>query len=131
VQQRHCSPLYSPFAHITWTALLGGALFVTSRGARFDLWSAAVVGTLLGTIALHGAWDASSGAAILLTEGVLEGDWSVTWPALELWVGEPSNRGIVVWSIFYDVMLILNGVIGVSWLLRRWRRYGPALTPAA
>jgi RsiW-degrading membrane proteinase PrsW (M82 family) len=123
--------VYSPFAHITWTALLGGALFVTSRGPRFDLRAAAVVGTVLGTIALHAAWDASTGVAILLTEGVLEGDWSVTWPSLEQWVGEPSNRELVVWSIFYDSMLILNGFIGVSWLVRRWRRYGPAFAAVA
>src|SRR3954451_11210479 len=44
--------LLAPFGHITWTALIGGALFASSRGGRFHL-SRALVLTVVGVIALH------------------------------------------------------------------------------
>jgi hypothetical protein len=50
----------------------------------------------------------------------------VTWPNLEHWVGLPVGNELLVWSLIYDGLLIINSVIGVTWLLRRWRRYGPA-----
>ena len=48
----------APFGHITWTALIGGALFAGSRGGRFRV-SRRLVLTILGVITLHALWDQS------------------------------------------------------------------------
>src|SRR3954470_22416383 len=65
----------APFGHITWTALIGGALFASSRGGRFRL-SRGLVLTVLGVIALHALWDQTSGWAVMLTRGlVMDEGW--------------------------------------------------------
>ena len=58
----------APFGHITWTALIGGALFASSRGGRFRL-TARLVPTIVGVVALHALWDQSYGWAVMLTQG--------------------------------------------------------------
>ena len=107
----------APFGHITWTALLGGALLAGSRLLDWrTLW------TFLGVVALHGAWDASNGVAIILTRG-LEGDgWSFGWPNTEAWVGAPSGSTLVVFNATYALLQVIISAVGVAWLVRRWRR---------
>ena len=107
----------APFGHITWTALLGGALLAGSRLLDWrTLW------TFLGVVALHGAWDASNGVAIILTRG-LEGDgWSFGWPNTEAWVGDPSGSTLVVFNSTYALLQVIISAIGVAWLVHRWRR---------
>jgi protease PrsW len=118
--------VYSPFAHITWTALVGGALFATAVNGRFRV-SRPVVLTLVGVILLHGAWDAANGAAIMLTRGIVEGEWSLTWPALQQWIGVPTDRMLIVWNLIYDAFLVAISLVGLNWVIRKWRRYGPAV----
>ena len=122
--------VFSPFAHITWTALFGGALFASVRNGRFHLLSRTVLLTLLGTITLHAVWDQSTGWAIMVTKGIVESTWVLEWPNTEHWVGLPTDQMLLVWSIVYDGLLIINSAIGVSWIINRWRRY-PSPLPLA
>jgi RsiW-degrading membrane proteinase PrsW (M82 family) len=116
----------APFGHITWTALLGGALFAAARAGGPLRLGAGVVVTFAGVAALHGAWDASYGWAIMLTQG-LEGDgWSLGWPNTEAWVGAPTGHTLFVFQVVYGALLVVNSLIGATWLVRRWRRYGRA-----
>jgi protease PrsW len=113
----------APFGHITWTALLGGALFASARKAGSLRLSGGVIGTFAGIVALHGAWDASYGWAILITKG-LEGDgWAFGWPNTEAWIGEPTGGTLLVFQIVYTGLLVVNSLIGAIWVVRRWRRY--------
>lgn len=50
----------APFGHITWTALLGGALFAGSGSGRFHL-TLRLGLTFAGIVALHAVWDQSYG----------------------------------------------------------------------
>src|SRR3954470_17115290 len=76
----------APFGHITWTALVGGALFASSRGGRFRV-SRSLVLTVVGVIALHSLWDQSTGWAIMFTKALVMHDgWHVVWPNAALWV---------------------------------------------
>src|SRR3954453_12436541 len=60
----------APFGHITWTALIGGALFASSRGGRFHVTGGLVL-TILGVVTLHALWDQSSGWAVMLTKALV------------------------------------------------------------
>jgi RsiW-degrading membrane proteinase PrsW (M82 family) len=111
----------APFGHIAWTALLGGALFAASRGGSLRL-TRGVLGTFAGVVLLHGAWDASYGWAIMATDGLVGDGWHLGWPNTEAWVGTPTGHTLVVFQVVYDALLIVNGLIGASWVVRRWRR---------
>lgn len=114
----------APFGHITWTALLGGALFAAaSANGRFRV-TANLVWTLVGVVALHGIWDASYGWAIMITQGLVGDGWHLTWPNTQAWIGEPTGSTLVIFQATYDVLLGIWGLIGAAWLLARWRRYG-------
>ena len=63
--------MLAPFGHITWTALVGGALFASSRGGRFHFTRRLGL-TLLGVVTLHALWDQSYGWAVTLTKGLVE-----------------------------------------------------------
>ena len=107
----------APFGHLTWTALLGGALFAGER-----LLDRRVLWTFLGIVLLHGAWDASYGVAIILTRGLVDDGWSIGWPNTAAWVGDPSGSRLVVFNITYSALQLINSAIGVAWVVRRWRR---------
>src|SRR4051794_29194708 len=114
----------APFGHITWTALIGGALFASSRGGRFHL-SRALVLTILGVVALHALWDQSSGWAVMLTKAlVMDQGWHIVWPNAQLWVITPTGSALVWFNASYDILLCLWGVIGAAWVVYEWRRYG-------
>jgi protease PrsW len=114
----------APFGHITWTALLGGALFAAARESGALRITRGVVGTLLGIVLLHGAWDGTYGLSIMITRG-LEGDgWSLGWPNTQAWVGDPTGGRLILFQIIYDVLIAINALIGATWLVRRWRRAG-------
>jgi RsiW-degrading membrane proteinase PrsW (M82 family) len=114
----------APFGHITWTALLGGALFAAaSASGRFRL-STNLVRTLIGVVALHGLWDASYGWAIMITQGLVGDGWDLTWPNTQAWIGAPTGSTLVVFQATYDVLLAVWGLIGAAWLVSRWRGYG-------
>jgi RsiW-degrading membrane proteinase PrsW (M82 family) len=119
--------VFAPFAHITWTALFGGAVFASVRNGRFHLLSRSVVLTFIGVTLLHAAWDSSTGWAIMITKGVLDGNWVIDWPNTEEWIGLPSGNELAVWNVIYDAFLILNSIIGVSWLVHQWRKHTGSL----
>jgi RsiW-degrading membrane proteinase PrsW (M82 family) len=109
----------APFAHITWTALLGGALFAAARGTGGLRLGAGVLATFLIVVTLHGAWDASYGAAIIAARG-LEGDgWTLGWPNAQVWLGTPGG-GMLVQAI-YTGLLVVIGLLGAGRVVRRWR----------
>jgi protease PrsW len=110
----------APFAHITWTALLGGALFAAARHTGSLRLSRGVIGTFLAVVALHGAWDASYGSAIIAAKG-LEGDgWTLGWPNAQVWIGTPAGGTLV--QILYTGLLVAIALIGATKVVRRWRR---------
>ena len=116
----------APFGHITWTALIGGALFASSRGGSFHVTRRLVL-TILGVIALHALWDQSSGWATMLTKGlVMDAGWHFLWPNAQFWVIAPTGSALVWFNVFYDVLIGLWSVIGATWIVLDWRRYGRA-----
>src|SRR3954453_1502448 len=116
----------APFGHITWTALVGGALFASSRGGRFHL-SRGLVLTILGVVALHALWDQSSGWAVMLTKGlVMDQGWQLVWPAAQLWAITPTSSALIWFNVIIDVLYGVWAVIGASWVYVEWRRYGAA-----
>jgi hypothetical protein len=116
----------APFGHITWTALLGGALFASVSTHGSIRLRAGLLWTLLGVVTLHGLWDASYGWAIMLTQGFVGDGWNLTWPNTQAWIGEPTGGTLVLFQVIYDALLGLWGVIGATWLVLRWRAYGRA-----
>jgi protease PrsW len=113
----------APFGHITWTALVGGAIFAAWKSERFGP-VAPVVWTFAGVIALHAAWDASYGWAILLAQGLEGNNWSASWPNTEAWIGTPSGSELAAFNVAYCLLLGLNATIGTLWVIQRWRSYG-------
>jgi RsiW-degrading membrane proteinase PrsW (M82 family) len=116
--------LYSPFAHITWTALFGGALFYAAQGERRFRLTGNLFWTFVGIVVLHGCWDASYGIAIQLTKGLLGEGWSFSLPNTASWVGSPTGNDLKVWSLISNALLIANALVGLSWLVHRYRLYG-------
>ena len=111
----------APFGHITWTAILGGAIFASAwTTGRFRL-DRRVLWTFLGVVALHGCWDASYGWAIRISEGLGGEGWKLGWPDTAAWVGKPAGSDLLRWQIVYDVMVGIVGLIGLVWAIRRWR----------
>ena len=114
----------APFGHITWTALIGGALFASSRGGRFHLTRGLVL-TVLGVVTLHALWDQTSGWAVMFTRAlVMDEGWHVVWPNAQLWVIQPTGAHLIWFNAIYDVILGLLGLIGTTWIVLDWRRYG-------
>ena len=113
----------APFGHITWSAILGGAIFASAwTTGRFHL-DRRVLWTFLGVATLHGVWDASYGCAIRISEGLGGEGWVVGWPQTAAWVGSPSGSALLRFQLVYDVMVGIVGLVGLVWAVRRWRRY--------
>lgn len=113
----------SPFGHITWTALLGGAVFASAwYTGRFRL-DRRVFWTLVGVISLHGFWDASYGWAIRATHWIGGEGLDLGWPNTADWVGSPTNEELTRFTVAYDVLLGVLSVIGLVWAIRTWRTY--------
>ena len=114
----------SPFGHITWTALLGGAVFASAHhGARFRVTRRLVL-TALGVITLHALWDQSYGWAVMLTRGVLDQGWELLWPNAQHWHGVPTSEALTYFNVFYVGLLFIWGLIGAVWIVHTWRMYG-------
>lgn len=115
--------MLAPFGHITWTAILGGAIFAaawTTGRLRFDR---RVLWTFLGVVTLHGCWDASYGWAIRISQGLGGEGWKFGWPDTAAWVGTPTGSDLFRFQVVYDVMVGIVGLIGLVWAIRRWRAY--------
>ena len=106
----------APFGHITWTALIGGALFASTREGRFRV-SRGLVLTILGVVALHALWD-QSGWSVMLTKAlVMDEGWHVVWPNAQLWVIHPTGSALTWFNVFYDLLLALWAPIGATWVV--------------
>ena len=115
--------MLAPFGHLTWTALLGGALFAAAAPPNGGFRLTKRLGwTLLGVVALHGVWDASNGWAIWITQGLIGSGWVADWPDGTYWEGVPTRQELVVFQVVYDAALAVNSVIGVTWVVLSWRR---------
>jgi protease PrsW len=121
--------LLAPFGHITWTALLGGALFASSSNGSFRVTSRLVL-TFLGVAALHALWDQTYGWSILFAEAAAGADWQIMWPNAETWYMLPTSEELVLFTVFYDGLIAINALIGTLWIVRSWRTYGRQPTPA-
>ena len=113
----------APFGHITWTALIGGALFASSSGGSFHL-SRRLVLTILGVVTLHALWDQSSGWAVMLTKGLVANEgWTLVWPNAELWEIAPTGSDLIWFNAFCCLLLGILGLIGAAWVVHDWRHY--------
>ncbi|MFI6827525.1 PrsW family glutamic-type intramembrane protease [Kribbella sp. NPDC050241] len=126
--------MLAPFGHLTWTALLGGALFAAAAPPKggFRV-TRRVIWTFLGVSALHGAWDASYGWGIWITQGVTGNGWIADWPDGTYWEGSPTQREQWVFQGTYDGTLAVVALIGVVWVILSWRhaRHAATSAPAA
>ena len=113
----------APFGHITWTALLGGALFASSRGGRFHV-TGRLVGTFVGVVALHAVWDQAYGWAVALSKGVSGVGWALIWPNEEAWAAAPNAEQLLWFKVFYNAILVVLSLIGLIWVVHEWRFYG-------
>jgi protease PrsW len=112
----------APFAHITWSAILGGAIFAAAgRDGRLRI-DRRVVVAFVGVVALHGAWDAAYGFAIDVVEWTRGAPVALRWPNTVSWAGEPTDALMWRWQLVYDGMLALLAAAGFAWALRCWRR---------
>jgi hypothetical protein len=115
--------ILAPFGHLTWTALIGGALFASAwSSGRFRI-DRRVVWTFVGVMALHGLWDSSDSFAIWLSQGLGGEGWSLGWPDTADWVGTPTGADLIRFDVIYTVLVGINAIIGVTWAIRRWRAY--------
>jgi protease PrsW len=124
--------MLAPFGHLTWTALLGGALFAAAAPAHggFRI-TPRVIWTFLGVSALHGAWDASYGWTVWLTQGLTGNGWIADWPDDSYWEGVPTQQEQWVFQGMYDGTLAVIALIGVLWVIHSWRhgRHAEATAP--
>jgi RsiW-degrading membrane proteinase PrsW (M82 family) len=120
--------ILSPFGHITWTALLGGALFAASRTGAFRI-TARVLWTILGIVLLHAAWDASHGWSLTIMEGLVGDGWHASWRNEDDWIGTATDKELIVQSVIYNGLILLNAAIGTFWVIHMWR--GAPRTEAA
>jgi RsiW-degrading membrane proteinase PrsW (M82 family) len=116
--------LLAPFGHITWTALIGGALFASSRGGRFHVTRRLIL-TILGVVTLHALWDQSYGWAVMITRAtVMDAGWELLWPNAQFWAVNPTGSDLVWFNTIYDLLLGVWSVIGATWIVLAWRHYG-------
>ena len=117
--------ILAPFGHVLWTALVGGALFESAQRTGAFRLTARLVGTFVGVVVLHGAWDASYGAAIVVTRGLVARAGSSPGRASQLDRHAHGERP-TVFRIVYDVLLALNALVGSLWIVHRYRAYSDA-----
>jgi RsiW-degrading membrane proteinase PrsW (M82 family) len=111
----------APFGHITWSAILGGAIFAAAgSGGRWRI-DRRVAFAFVGVVALHAAWDAAYGLAIDVVDWTTGAPIVLRWPATASWAGEPTDALMWRWQAVYDGMLAVLAVAGFAWALRCWR----------
>jgi protease PrsW len=114
--------MLAPFGHLTWTALVGGALFAAAAPAKggFRI-TPRVIWTFLGASALHGAWDASYGWGVWVTQGLTGNGWIADWPDGTYWESAPTQREQWTFQGMYDGTLAVIALVGVVWVIHSWR----------
>ena len=119
--------ILAPFGHILWTALVGGALFESAQRTGAFRLTSRLLWTFVGVVLLHGAWDASYGAAIVVTRGLVGEGWEFSWPGVADWIGTPTGSDLQVFRVVYDVLLGLNALVGSLWIVHTYRNYSRRL----
>jgi RsiW-degrading membrane proteinase PrsW (M82 family) len=117
--------ILTPVGHGLWTAILGGALFAAAaRGGRLRPTSA-LLGWYLLVAVLHGLWDAAQPIAVWLT--LLLAGTQVQWELLRIGqLPAVTQAQVHLFTALYWALLLLDALIGLLVLRRRWRR---ATTP--
>jgi len=123
IQTEAFRAVLAPFGHITWTAIIGGALFASAWATGHFRVDRRLLFTFVGVVALHALWDASYGWAIRVSEGLGGEGWTLGWPDTSAWVGTPTGADLTRFQAVYDGMLAVVAAIGLVWALRRWRAY--------
>ena len=110
----------APFCHGLWTGLFGAALFAAARERGRLRFTFGVLGAYVAAAALHGLWDGSSTAGIVVT--VLAAGDEAQREALEEWIlPSPSVispqwlYGLVQWAV-----MIAVAIAGSLLIRRRW-----------
>jgi RsiW-degrading membrane proteinase PrsW (M82 family) len=122
VQTELIRGLLAPVGHGLWTAILGGILFATSRHGRFVITGKLILAYLSVSI-LHGLWNSMHGIALYLTLLLTEGER--LRPSPQGWLVEPSAEQVNLFSLMEWVGLAIISIIGIAWLVLRWRRSAP------
>jgi len=115
--------VYAPFGHITWTAIMGGALFASAWADGQIHLDRRVAWTFAGVVSLHALWDASYGFAIRISEGLGGAGWTLGWPDTAAWVGLPTGADLTRFNVVYFALLAIIAIVAAVWALRRWRAY--------
>jgi RsiW-degrading membrane proteinase PrsW (M82 family) len=117
--------LLTPVGHGLWTAILGGALFgAAARSGKLRV-TGGVLRWYLVTAALHALWDASHGIAGWLTL-VLTGT-RLEWLLIEQGQAPvPTPAQVHVFTAIDWALLLVDALIGVLLLHRRWRQAAAA-----
>jgi protease PrsW len=113
----------APFGHLTWTALLGGALFASAWSSEHFRLDRRVGWTFAGVMALHALWDTADSAAIRLTQGLGGEGWTLSWPSSAAWVGSPTGADLLRFNVIYAGLLAVLSAAGLVWAIRTWRAY--------
>jgi protease PrsW len=121
VETEAARAVLAPFGHITWTALVAGALFASAAWSGHFRLTARLALTFAGAMLLHGAWDAAYGWSITIAEGLVGSGWDLEWPNTEGWVGSPSGEELTLSNVAYCTLIALNATIGTAWIVRAWR----------
>ena len=82
---------------------------------------------LLGVVALHALWDASSGYAIVIIRGLVGEGWSYSWPNVATWIGLPTKGDVTIFNTVYDLLIAANAALGTWWVVHRYRLYSREL----
>jgi protease PrsW len=117
------------FGYITWTALLGGALFASLGGGRFHLTRRLRL-MFGGTVTLHAL--GTCGWAVALTKA--RGGLGLASPLAPRPVlgGNGRCRRVMVWlNVFDNVLLWTHALVGAVWIVGSWRGCGRRTVSAA
>ena len=118
----------APFGHITWTALIGGALFASSRDGRFRV-SRGLVLTILGVDRAARAVGSVLGLGRHAHQGAGHGRGLAHRVAERAAVGDPPDRlrPDLVQRRSTTCCSRSGALIGAAWVVLAWRRYAARL----
>jgi hypothetical protein len=60
----------------------------------------------------------------------MDAGWELLWPNAQFWAVNPTGSDLVWFNTIYDVLLGVWSVIGATWIVLAWRRYGRARAAA-
>lgn len=110
----------APLGHGLWTAIVGGVLFSTTRGARFRI-TKALLAAYVGVAFLHALWDSMRGIALLLTILVTASPLRVI-STPQGTVIAPTPAQVQVYTVIDLAGYAIISVAGLIWLAIVWRR---------